>query len=82
MNGVTKFIIGAVVTALMAMASHSAFGLGLRFIDKLQAEAQARVAASGLPGVTAAMVTKPMLDRVVVLSGPASEADRQRLRRA
>lgn len=79
MNGVTKFIIGAVVTALMAMASHSAFGLGLRFIDKLQAEAQARVAASGLPGVTAAMVTKPMLDRVVVLSGPASEADRQRL---
>jgi outer membrane protein OmpA-like peptidoglycan-associated protein len=79
MNGVTKFIIGAAVTSLMAMTSHSALGLGGRFIDKLQGEAQARVAAIGLPGITAAMVTKPMLDRLVVLSGMASDADKARL---
>lgn len=77
MNGVTKFIIGAAVTSLMAMASHSVLGLG--FIDKLQGEAQAKVAASGLPGITAAMVTKPMLDRVVVLSGMASDTEKARL---
>ena len=77
MNGVSKFIIGAAVTSLMAMASHSVLGLG--FIDKLQGEAEARVAASGLPGITAAMVTQPMLDRVVVLTGMASDADKARL---
>lgn len=79
MNGVTKFIIGAAVTSLMAMASHSAFGLGGRFIDKLQEQADARLAASGLSGVTSALVRKPALNRVVIFSGAASDADKQRL---
>lgn len=77
MNGVTKFVIGGVATSLMAMAAHSAVGNG--FIDSLQGKADAAVAAAGLPGVTAAMVRKPMLNRNVVLSGDASEADRERL---
>lgn len=78
-NGTTKFIIGAVATSLMAMASHSVLGLGQGFIGGLQTEANARLASSGLAGVTAAMETKPALERVVLLSGPASDADKARL---
>ena len=80
MNGVTKFIIGGVATSLMAMVAHNATGTG--FIDSLQGKADAAVAAAGLPGVTAAMVREPMLNRNIVLSGDASEADRTRLMEA
>jgi OOP family OmpA-OmpF porin len=78
MNGVAKFIIGGVATSLMAMAAHSTVS-GAGFIDKLQSEADAKVSASGLPGVTAAFTRQPMLTRNVVLSGDASAADRERL---
>jgi len=78
MNGVAKFIIGGVATSLMAMAAHSTVS-GASFIDKLQSEADAKVSASGLPGVTAAFTRQPMLTRNLVLSGDASAADRERL---
>ena len=78
MNGVTKFIIGGVAASLMAMASHSTIA-GAGFVDQLQGQADAAVAAAGIPGVTAAMVRSPMLSRNVVLSGDASQADRDRL---
>lgn len=78
MNGVAKFIIGGVATSLMAMAAHSTVS-GAGFIDKLQSEADAKVSASGLPGVTAAFTRQPMLTRNLVLSGDASAADRERL---
>lgn len=77
MNGVTKFVIGGVATSLMAMAAHSAVGSG--FIDRLQGQADEAVAATGLAGVTAAMVREPMLNRNIVVSGSASAADRDRL---
>lgn len=79
MNGVSKFLIGAAATSLMAMASHSAVGLGQGFIGQLDAQAQAALSSSGLTGVTAAMESKPALKRVVLLSGPASDADKARL---
>lgn len=80
MNGVTKFVIGGVATSLMAMAAHSATGNS--FIDSLQGKADAAVSAAGVPGVSAAMVRKPLLNRNVVLSGAASEADRSRVMEA
>jgi Outer membrane protein and related peptidoglycan-associated (lipo)proteins len=78
MNGVTKFIIGGVATSLMAMASHATIA-GAGFVDQLQGRADAAVAAAAIPGVSAAMVRSPMLTRNVVLSGDASQAERDRL---
>lgn len=80
MNGTTKFIIGAIGTSLMAMASHSAFGLGQGFVKSLESKANAAIAAQGtVAGVTAAAVTDPSLQRVIVLSGAADEGDRAKL---
>ncbi|QLQ12632.1 MAG: hypothetical protein HZY74_04115 [Brevundimonas sp.] len=62
------------------MAAHSATGNS--FIDSLQGKADAAVSAAGVPGVSAAMVRKPLLNRNVVLSGAASEADRSRVMEA
>lgn len=78
MNGFAKFVIGGVATSLMAMAAHSTVS-GATFVDRLQSEADAKVAALSLPGVTAALTTAPMLTRNIVLSGDASAADRDRL---
>jgi OmpA-OmpF porin, OOP family len=72
MNGTTKFIIGAVATSLMAMASHSALGL--------EGAAQAKLtAAGGLAGVTAAVQREPSLQRVIILSGTASDEEKAKL---
>lgn len=82
MNGTTKFIIGAVATSLMAMASHSLFGLGGSFIDRLGEGATAAVTGSGVPGVSVAMDSEPTLNRVAVLSGTVSDADRAKIEAA
>ncbi|NJS15720.1 MAG: OmpA family protein [Sphingopyxis sp.] len=68
MNGTTKFLIGAGITALMAMASHSALGLGEAFVGKLETEANAKLAAIG-PGLTAQAIRETSIDRVILLSG-------------
>lgn len=78
MNGVAKFVIGAAATSLMAMVGHGALGLGRGFIDGLDAQAQSRLAETGLRGVTAALPARP-LERVVLLSGPATDAEKARL---
>lgn len=76
MNGVTKFIIGGVATSLLAMVGHAATGEA--FIDGLQAKADARLAEVGATGVTA-LFGRDMLNRNLVLSGDAPEADRARI---
>jgi OmpA-OmpF porin, OOP family len=76
MNGMTKFLIGAAVTSLMAMASHSALGLGGNFITGLQGKAETAVGGLGLTGVKVAMVEEPSLNRIVRLSGTATEAQK------
>jgi OmpA-OmpF porin, OOP family len=73
MNGTTKFIIGAVATSLMAMASHSLLSMGNGFIGKLQSGAQTAVGGLGIPGVKVAMDTNPALNRIVLLSGTATD---------
>ena len=80
MNGITKFAIGGGATALMAMASHSALGLGQAYVDRLTAQANTALAAQQMgAGIAAAAATRPALERVIILSGKASEADRARL---
>jgi OmpA-OmpF porin, OOP family len=69
MNGMTKFLIGAGVTSLMAMASHSALGLGDRFVTGLETQAQTTISTLGADGVTAQAVRETSIDRVILLSG-------------
>ena len=76
MNGTTKFIIGAIATSLMAMASHSLLGMGGGFIAKLQRNAESAVGLVGIPGVKVAMQDDPALNRIVILSGTATEAQK------
>ena len=73
MNGTTKFIIGAVATSLMAMASHSLFGMGGGFINKLQRGAETAVGSTGIAGIKIAMKDDPTLNRIVLLSGTATD---------
>lgn len=79
MNGITKFVIGGVATSLVAMASHSIFGLGEGFISGLGSKAEAAVSAAAGQGITTTMLNTPMLERVVVLSGNADADQRERL---
>ena len=48
MSGIIKFIIGAIITSLMAMAAHSWFGMGNRFLDKLQGQARTALGNAGV----------------------------------
>lgn len=80
MNGSTKFLIGAGVTSLMAMASHSALGLGQDFAASLADKANAAIAAQQtVEGISAAALTDPSITRVIILSGTADEGDRAKL---
>jgi OOP family OmpA-OmpF porin len=79
-NGTTKFIIGGVVTSLMAMATHSLGGYGQRFLDKLTDNAQTALGEAGSSGgVTLAFENEPALHRIAVLSGNADQATKDRL---
>jgi OmpA-OmpF porin, OOP family len=79
MNGTTKFVIGAAVTSLMAMASHSWLGMGAGFIDNLEQRARTAVGEAGGAGVNVAFLREPSLQRVAVLSGNADAVTRERL---
>jgi OOP family OmpA-OmpF porin len=73
MNGTTKFIIGALGTSLMAMASHSGLGLGDRFVTGLESQAQSTLAGMGANGVTSQAIRETSIDRVIMLSGTLPE---------
>ncbi len=80
MTPISKFLIGAGVTALMAMASHSLFGLGEGFGQTL--ENRAAAALQGDPaaaGLRVAAVREPSLQRILLLDGAVPAADRPRL---
>ena len=79
MNGVTKFIIGGVVTSLMAMAAHSALGMGSGFIDGLESNARTALGQAEGGDTTLAFVRDPALRRFAILSGTADAATRERL---
>ena len=83
MSGIIKFIIGAIITSLMAMAAHSWFGMGNRFLDKLQGQARTALGNAGAgTGVTVEMQREPALTRVALLSGTTDPAMRDKLSRA
>ena len=75
----TKMLIGAGATALMAMASHSWLHMGSNFVDKLQSGAETALGNANGAGVTVAFDREPALTRIAVLSGPADAATRERL---
>lgn len=77
MNGAVKFAIGALATAGLALLAHGPLAAGQGFSTYLRHEAETVV--EGVPDVTVAMVSKPALERVVILSGPQPEAERDRL---
>lgn len=80
MNAITKFLIGALGTSLMAMASHSALGLGQGFVTGLETKANAAIAAQQtVQGITAKAQSEPALQRIIILSGTADEGDRAKL---
>lgn len=79
MNAITKMLIGAGATALMAMASHSWLDMGSNFIDKLQSGAETALGNAGGTGVTVAFDRDSALTRIAVLSGTADAAMRERL---
>lgn len=82
-NGFIKFIIGAIVTSLMAMADHSWLAGGNRFLDGLQGKARAAVGNAGAgSGVTVEMQREPSLARIAVLSGTADPAMRAKIEAA
>jgi OmpA-OmpF porin, OOP family len=69
MNGMSKFLIGAGATSLMAMIGHSALGLGDRFVTGLETQAQTALAAMGANGVKPQAIRETSIDRVILLSG-------------
>ncbi|MEQ1688984.1 MAG: OmpA family protein, partial [Sphingopyxis sp.] len=79
MNAITKMLVGAGATALMAMASHSWLHLGTGFVDRLQSGAETALGNAGGTGVTVAFGREPMLTRIATLSGAADAATRERL---
>lgn len=79
MNAITKMLVGAGATALMAMASHSWLHLGTGFVDKLQSGAETALGNAGGTGVTVAFGREPMLTRIATLSGPADAATKESL---
>ncbi|MEQ1724936.1 MAG: OmpA family protein [Sphingopyxis sp.] len=79
MNAITKMLVGAGATALMAMASHSWLHLGTGFVDKLQSGAETALGNAGGTGVTVAFGREPMLTRIATLSGAADAATKESL---
>jgi OmpA-OmpF porin, OOP family len=78
-NGTIKFLIGGITTSLMAMAAHSWFDTGARFVDRLQSEGETALGNAGGAGTMLAFEREPSLRRIAILSGPADAATRARL---
>ena len=80
MNGFVKFIIGAIVTSLMAMAAHSWLKLGDGFLNRLEAQAQTALGNAGAgSAVTVTMHRDPELQRVAILTGTVDAAMKDKL---
>lgn len=76
MEAGNKILIGAALTALLAWGSHSAMDGGAKFIDGLDAKAQAALASNSIAGVKAAVERTPQLKRVIILSGDKTDVEK------
>jgi len=74
MTPISKILIGAVGTAVLAVGSH--MGMGQGFIDHLTGAAHNELAAGQAPDVAVAFGNSP-LTRVAQLSGPITDAAKQ-----
>lgn len=76
MNGMTKFLIGAGATALMAWGSHSALNSGQSFVDNLAGKTSTIVGSSD---VSFDFTSGGALTRSVILSGNVSDEEKARI---
>jgi hypothetical protein len=71
-----KFLIGLVAVVVMGWTYHGPVGNGEALVNRLEAQAQAAVAASEIPGVQVRLGRDP-LSRAATLSGPANDFQRE-----
>lgn len=71
-----KFTIGLIAVLLMGWLYHGPIGQGEALIGALEAQAQAAVAKTEVPGVTVALGHDP-LSRTATLTGPADPFQRE-----
>lgn len=76
MSAAVKFLIGLAAVTAMGWIHHGPLGSGEALIGKIEAEAQAAVAKTEVPGVQVRMARDP-LARVAILSGQADEFQRE-----
>lgn len=76
MNGITKFLIGAGGTALMAWGNHSVVNSGQQFVDGLSSQTESVIGSSP---VNFDFTTGGALSRTVTLSGDVSEEEKARI---
>jgi hypothetical protein len=76
MSWAAKFLIGLAATVLMGWIWHGPMGNGGRFIDAIERQAKAAVAATALPGIEVRLGHDP-LNRHATLSGPADNFQRR-----
>lgn len=76
MSRTLKFMIGLVAVLLMGWLYHGPMGHGEALIGALEAQAQAAVAKTEVPGVSVALGHDP-LSRTATLTGPADPFQRE-----
>lgn len=78
MPTVLKAAIGLLLALAAAWVWHAPLGYGERLIGRLENEARAQVANTGLPGIEVSLLRDP-LARTARLSGPANALQREGL---
>lgn len=78
MNKAVKLAIGLLAVLLMGWIYHGPLGRGAALADQLEAQAQAAISQTELPGIEARIRRDP-LARVAILSGPANDLQREGL---
>lgn len=76
MSPAVKFVIGLIAVVLMGWLSHGPLGNGERLLGELEAQAQAEIEKSQVPGVKVRLARDPMA-RVATLSGAANDFQRE-----
>jgi hypothetical protein len=76
MPAYAKFLIGLAAIVVMTWLSHGPMGGGAALIDRLEGEARAGVARTGVPGIEVRLGRDP-LSRQATLSGPADQFQRE-----
>lgn len=70
-----KLLTGFVAVLFMGWLSHGPLGGGERLLERIEAAARAKVAATGVPGIAVRLGRDPMA-RIATLSGPADDFQR------